>query len=72
VLLWGTWLLTLWVFFSGGIYLHSYYVAALAPAIAALCGTGAAVAWSQRGHPASRMACTCSGEAWGCPAGSSR
>jgi 4-amino-4-deoxy-L-arabinose transferase-like glycosyltransferase len=56
VLLWGTWLLTLWVFFSGGIYLHSYYVAALAPAIAALCGTGAAVAWSQRGHPAASRA----------------
>jgi 4-amino-4-deoxy-L-arabinose transferase-like glycosyltransferase len=52
VLLWGVWLLILWVFFSGGIYLHSYYVAALAPAIAALCGTGAAVVWSQRQHPA--------------------
>jgi 4-amino-4-deoxy-L-arabinose transferase-like glycosyltransferase len=48
VLLWGVWLLVLWVFFSDGIYLHSYYVAALAPAIAALCGTGVALAWSHR------------------------
>jgi 4-amino-4-deoxy-L-arabinose transferase-like glycosyltransferase len=52
VLLWGGWLLVLWVFFSDGIYLHSYYVAALAPAIAALCGTGVAFAWSRREHPA--------------------
>ncbi len=48
VLLWGTWLVTLWVLFSDGVYLHSYYVASLAPAIAALCGTGVAAAWSQR------------------------
>jgi 4-amino-4-deoxy-L-arabinose transferase-like glycosyltransferase len=48
VLLWGLWLLVLWTFFSDGIYLHSYYVAALAPAIAALCGTGVALAWSHR------------------------
>jgi 4-amino-4-deoxy-L-arabinose transferase-like glycosyltransferase len=48
VLLWGVWLAVLWVSFSDGIYLHSYYVAALAPALAALCGTGFALAWSQR------------------------
>jgi 4-amino-4-deoxy-L-arabinose transferase-like glycosyltransferase len=48
VLLWGFWLAILWVAFSDGIYLHSYYVAALAPAIAALCGTGAAAAWERR------------------------
>jgi 4-amino-4-deoxy-L-arabinose transferase-like glycosyltransferase len=48
VLLWGVWLLLLWAFFSDGIYLHSYYVASLAPAIAGLCGTGVALAWSRR------------------------
>ncbi len=51
VLLWGLWLAILWVAFSDGIYLHSYYVAALAPAIAALCGTGAAAAWPRREDP---------------------
>jgi 4-amino-4-deoxy-L-arabinose transferase-like glycosyltransferase len=56
VLLWGVWLLVLWVFFSDGIYLHSYYVAALAPAIAALCGTGVAAVWSQRERPAAQRA----------------
>jgi 4-amino-4-deoxy-L-arabinose transferase-like glycosyltransferase len=56
VLLWGTWLAVLWLSFSDGIYLHSYYVAALAPAIAALCGTGAAVAWSRRRHAGARGA----------------
>jgi 4-amino-4-deoxy-L-arabinose transferase-like glycosyltransferase len=54
MLLWGTWLLMLGVFFSDGIYLHSYYVAALAPAIAALCGTGVAAAWPHRSQPAAR------------------
>ena len=44
VVLWGLWLLVLFVFFSKGVYLNSYYVAAISPAIAALCGTGVAVA----------------------------
>ena len=47
-LLWGVWLAILWVAFSDGIYLHSYYVAALAPALAALCGVGVAAAWPRR------------------------
>jgi 4-amino-4-deoxy-L-arabinose transferase-like glycosyltransferase len=51
VLLWGIWLVILWAAFSDGIYLHSYYVAALAPAIAALCGTGVAAAWPRRRTP---------------------
>jgi 4-amino-4-deoxy-L-arabinose transferase-like glycosyltransferase len=42
VVLWGGWWLVLAVFFSVGTYLNSYYVAALVPAIAALCGTGIA------------------------------
>ena len=42
VVLWGGWWLVLAVFFSAGTYLNSYYVAALVPAVAALCGTGIA------------------------------
>jgi 4-amino-4-deoxy-L-arabinose transferase-like glycosyltransferase len=42
VVLWGAWWLVLAVFFSVGTYLNSYYVAALIPAVAALCGTGIA------------------------------
>ncbi len=44
VVLWGAWLLTLAAFFSAGGYPNSYYVAALSPATAALCGAGAALA----------------------------
>jgi 4-amino-4-deoxy-L-arabinose transferase-like glycosyltransferase len=40
--LWGGWWLVLAVFFSAGIFINSYYVAALIPAVAALCGTGIA------------------------------
>jgi 4-amino-4-deoxy-L-arabinose transferase-like glycosyltransferase len=42
VVLWGGWWLVLAVFFSAGIFINSYYVAALVPAVAALCGTGIA------------------------------
>jgi 4-amino-4-deoxy-L-arabinose transferase-like glycosyltransferase len=42
VVLWGGWWLVLAVFFSVGSYLNSYYIAALIPAVAALCGTGVA------------------------------
>jgi 4-amino-4-deoxy-L-arabinose transferase-like glycosyltransferase len=42
VVLWGGWWLVLAVFFSGGTFINSYYVAALVPAVAALCGTGIA------------------------------
>jgi hypothetical protein len=48
VLLWGTWLAVMLVFFSAGGYPNSYYVAALAPAIAALCATGFAEVWRRR------------------------
>jgi len=44
-ILWGGWLGILAVFFSIGGYLNSYYVAALAPPVAALCGLG----WSLLG-----------------------
>jgi 4-amino-4-deoxy-L-arabinose transferase-like glycosyltransferase len=42
VVLWGGWWLVLAVFFSAGAFINSYYVAALVPAVAALCGTGLA------------------------------
>jgi 4-amino-4-deoxy-L-arabinose transferase-like glycosyltransferase len=51
VVLWGLWLLVLFVLFSEGAYLNSYYVAALSPAIAAICGCGVAFAakhWRER------------------------
>jgi 4-amino-4-deoxy-L-arabinose transferase-like glycosyltransferase len=52
VVLWGGWWLILAVFFSAGTYLNSYYVAALVPAVAALCGVGLAACgprpWSDR------------------------
>ena len=51
-MLWGGWWLILAVFFSVGTYLNSYYVAALVPAVAALCGVGLAACgprpWSAR------------------------
>jgi 4-amino-4-deoxy-L-arabinose transferase-like glycosyltransferase len=53
VLLWGLWLIVMAAFFSAGGYPNSYYVAALSPAIAALCGTGVAVAWRRRDELAS-------------------
>ncbi|HUN30650.1 MAG TPA: hypothetical protein VMU95_01420, partial [Trebonia sp.] len=40
IVLWGGWWVVLAVFFSSGTYLNSYYIAALAPALAALCGVG--------------------------------
>ena len=42
VVLWGGWWLVLAAFFSAGTFINSYYVAALVPAVAALCGTGIA------------------------------
>ena len=53
VVLWGGWWLMLAVFFSVGTYLHSYYVAALMPAVAALCGAGLPCADRPPGPPAS-------------------
>jgi 4-amino-4-deoxy-L-arabinose transferase-like glycosyltransferase len=54
VVLWGGWWLVLAVFFSVGTYLNSYYVAALVPAVAALCGAGLAACgprpWPGRGR----------------------
>lgn len=54
VVLWGSWLLVLAVVFSVGRYLNSYYVAALSPATAALCGAGVELLWRERHRPAAR------------------
>lgn len=59
VLLWGTWLVVLGVIFSEGVYLNSYYVAALSPATAALCGAGVAVFWWRRRLWKARAAFAC-------------
>lgn len=57
VILWGGWLLVPAVVFSAmqGI-VHSYYTAMLAPAIAALIATGAALSWRHRRSAWTRLA----------------
>jgi len=45
LVLWGTWLLTLLVFFSEAHFFHLYYLSMLAPAIAALVGAGVVTLW---------------------------
>jgi 4-amino-4-deoxy-L-arabinose transferase-like glycosyltransferase len=42
VVLWGGWWLILAVFLSVGTFINAYYIAALVPAVAALCGAGIA------------------------------
>jgi 4-amino-4-deoxy-L-arabinose transferase-like glycosyltransferase len=64
VVLWGGWWLILAVFFSVGTFLNSYYVAALVPAVAALCGTGVA-ACGPRPWPA-RVRLTVAATVLGC------
>lgn len=54
-LLWGTWTVTLCVAFSLTSTINSYYTAALAPAVAAVCGTGLVDAWAQRDSAGSRV-----------------
>ena len=54
-LLWSGWAVLTWVFFSEGRYLNSYYLAALMPALAALCGLGSATAWRYRRAVATRL-----------------
>ncbi|QKW36387.1 glycosyltransferase family 39 protein [Actinomadura sp. NAK00032] len=55
--LWGGWLLLTAAVFSSmqGIF-HEYYTVALAPAIAALTGTGAALLWERRRGPGAAAA----------------
>jgi 4-amino-4-deoxy-L-arabinose transferase-like glycosyltransferase len=47
-LLWGIWQILTWSFISSSHFLNGYYLAALAPPMAALCGLGFALAWKQR------------------------
>ena len=54
VILWSVWLVVTFGFFSGIEFLNSYYTAALIPAVAALCGMGAAAAWHRRRQGAVR------------------
>lgn len=54
-LLWSGWLVLTWAFFSEGRYLNSYYLAALIPALAALCGLGGATAWRHRHAVVTRL-----------------
>jgi 4-amino-4-deoxy-L-arabinose transferase-like glycosyltransferase len=54
-LLWTTWLLITGVFFSVGHYLLPYYVAALMPPMAALCGMGFSLAWRRRDRIVTRL-----------------
>lgn len=48
VVLWGGWLMTAGIFFSVAGFFHEYYLAMLAPALAALVGIGAAELWQMR------------------------
>jgi 4-amino-4-deoxy-L-arabinose transferase-like glycosyltransferase len=54
-LLWTAWLVITGAFFSSGQYLNSYYVAALTPAVGALCGMGAALAWRHRSARSTKL-----------------
>jgi 4-amino-4-deoxy-L-arabinose transferase-like glycosyltransferase len=49
VLLFSAWLVTLGAFFSFGVFINSYYTAALIPAVAALCAVGLSECWRARG-----------------------
>jgi 4-amino-4-deoxy-L-arabinose transferase-like glycosyltransferase len=46
LVLWGTWLLTMGVFFSVASFFHPYYLVIIAPAIAALSGIGLVLLWN--------------------------
>ena len=48
LLLWGTWLVTLFAVFSAATDINTYYTAALSPAVAGLLGIGLVLAWRHR------------------------
>ena len=48
VILWTGWLALTFALFSAAQFVNSYYLAALMPSVAALCGMGAAAAWHRR------------------------
>src|SRR6266496_1225530 len=45
LILWGTWLLTMAIFFNIATFFHQYYLSTFAPAICALFGIGVVVMW---------------------------
>jgi 4-amino-4-deoxy-L-arabinose transferase-like glycosyltransferase len=47
LLFWGTWLLTLGIFFSVARFYHLYYLGILAPAVSALAGIGLVALWKE-------------------------
>ncbi len=50
LVLWGTWLFTMLVFFSTAHFFHLYYLSMLSPAIAALSGAGVVTMWQNYVH----------------------
>ena len=50
LLLWGTWLLTMGIFFSIASFIHQYYLTEMAPALAALFGIGIVTMWHDYRH----------------------
>jgi 4-amino-4-deoxy-L-arabinose transferase-like glycosyltransferase len=54
--LWGFWMILTWAFFADSKFLNGYYLAALAPPMAALCGLGLVLGWRiWRANPESRV-----------------
>ena len=54
--LWGSWLVLTWSFFADSQFLNAYYLAALAPPMAALCGLGLVLGWRiWRANPSGRV-----------------
>jgi len=51
LLLWGSWLLTMGVFFSIAGFIHTYYLTEMAPAVAALVGIGLVALWKEFRSP---------------------
>jgi len=51
LVLWGTWLLTMGVFFSVASFFHQYYLTEMAPAICALFGIGLVIMWRDYRRP---------------------
>ncbi len=56
LLLWGTWLATLFAAFSATTTINTYYTASLSPAIGGLLGAGLVLAWRYRHHALSWLA----------------
>jgi 4-amino-4-deoxy-L-arabinose transferase-like glycosyltransferase len=51
LVLWGTWLLTMGIFFSVAGFFHPYYLTVMAPAVAALFGIGIVIMWRDYRKP---------------------